>query len=64
MTLSALALWIGLGIAILLMLAARFQGATGADQRHGSTYRWLFIGGCYVVLAWFALWARLRPPQE
>ncbi|MDX2092530.1 MAG: rod shape-determining protein RodA [Kofleriaceae bacterium] len=36
--------WIGLGISVLLLLAARFQGATGADDRHGSTYRWLFIG--------------------
>lgn len=36
--------WVGLGIAVLLMIAARIQGATGADQRHGSTYRWLFIG--------------------
>ena len=37
--------WIGLGIALLLIVAARLQGATGGDQRHGSTYRWLFIGG-------------------
>lgn len=37
--------WIGLGLALLLILAARLQGATGGDQRHGSTYRWLFIGG-------------------
>ncbi len=37
--------WIGLGIALLLIIAARLQGATGGDQRHGSTYRWLFIGG-------------------
>jgi rod shape determining protein RodA len=37
--------WIGLGIAIALMLLARLQGSTGADQRHGETYRWLFLGG-------------------
>jgi rod shape determining protein RodA len=37
--------WVGLGLAILLMLLARLQGATGGDQRHGSTYRWLFVGG-------------------
>ena len=36
--------WIGLGIAITLMLLARLQGSTGGDQRHGSTYRWLFLG--------------------
>jgi rod shape determining protein RodA len=37
--------WVGLGIAIALMLLARIQGATGGDQRHGETYRWLFVGG-------------------
>lgn len=37
--------WIGLGLAVLLMIMARLQGATGGDQRHGSTYRWLFLGG-------------------
>ena len=36
--------WVGLGIAIALMLLARIQGATGGDMRHGATYRWLFIG--------------------
>ncbi len=37
--------WIGLGVAIALMLLARIQGSTGGDERHGSTYRWLFLGG-------------------
>jgi rod shape determining protein RodA len=37
--------WIGLALAILLLLAARVQGATGGDQRHGSTFRWLFVAG-------------------
>ena len=37
--------WLGLGLAVLLLLAARVQGATGGDQRHGSTFRWLFVGG-------------------
>ncbi len=36
--------WIALGISIALLVAARLQGATGADERHGSTYRWLFLG--------------------
>lgn len=36
--------WIGLGFAVLLLIAARLQGATGGDQRHGATYRWLFLG--------------------
>ncbi|HEY4055584.1 MAG TPA: rod shape-determining protein RodA [Kofleriaceae bacterium] len=37
--------WIGLGLAIGLMILARLQGATGGGERHGSTYRWLFVGG-------------------
>ncbi|MBL9014226.1 MAG: rod shape-determining protein RodA [Myxococcales bacterium] len=37
--------WVGLGIAAALIVLARLQGATGHDDRHGSTYRWLFIGG-------------------
>ena len=37
--------WLGLAIAIALLLLARLQGATGADDRHGATYRWLFLGG-------------------
>lgn len=37
--------WVGLGIAMVLMILARLQGGSGGDQRHGSTYRWLFIGG-------------------
>ena len=36
--------WLGLGIAIALLLLARLQGATGDDDRHGSTFRWLFLG--------------------
>lgn len=36
--------WIGLAVAIALLIFARIQGATGADQRHGSTFRWLFLG--------------------
>ena len=42
--------WIGLGVAIALMLFARIQGSTGGDERHGSTYRWLFLGGVALLL--------------
>ncbi len=36
--------WIALGIALVLLILARLQGATGGDQRHGSTFRWLVLG--------------------
>ena len=36
--------WLGLGIAIALLVLARLQGATGDDDRHGSNFRWLFLG--------------------
>ncbi|MCX5742523.1 MAG: rod shape-determining protein RodA [Proteobacteria bacterium] len=38
--------WIGLGVSVLLLLVARLLGAPAAgDTNHGSTYRWLNIGG-------------------
>jgi len=36
--------WLGLAIAVGLVILARLQGATGGNQRHGETYRWLFVG--------------------
>ncbi|HVK83977.1 MAG TPA: rod shape-determining protein RodA [Kofleriaceae bacterium] len=36
--------WIGLGLTVVLLVLARLQGSTGGDDRHGATYRWLFIG--------------------
>jgi rod shape determining protein RodA len=38
--------WIGLGVAILLLLVARVLGRPSVgDTNHGITYRWLNIGG-------------------
>jgi rod shape determining protein RodA len=37
--------WGGLGVAVVLLLVARLLGSPGVDERHGSTYRWLNIGG-------------------
>ena len=38
--------WIGLGIAVLLLVVTRLFGTTDADAvTHGKTYRWLNIGG-------------------
>ena len=37
--------WIGLGIAFLLLVLARFTGRPASGDTHGVTYRWLNIGG-------------------
>ncbi|MGE0546447.1 MAG: rod shape-determining protein RodA [Kofleriaceae bacterium] len=37
--------WVGIGIAIGLLVLARLLGAAGEDDRHGATYRWIFIAG-------------------
>ena len=37
--------WLGLGIAIALLLVARLLGHAGGDSSHGATYRWLNFAG-------------------
>ena len=37
--------WLGLGLAVLLLLVARLLGHSGGDSSHGATYRWLNFGG-------------------
>src|SRR5215467_5080569 len=37
--------WLGLGLAIVLLLVARLLGKPATNDTHGITYRWLNLGG-------------------